>query len=68
MVDGVKTNLGPAPMLAIALAAVQTDASEVNRVVLEHPFVIRHGRGDGADVQLPRWELIDPVIKAMFGP
>jgi LCP family protein required for cell wall assembly len=68
MLDGVKTNLGPAPMLAIALAAVQKDASEVNRVVLEHPLVVSHRRGDGADVQLPKWELINPVIKAMFGP
>jgi LCP family protein required for cell wall assembly len=68
MVDGVKTNLGPGPMLAVALTAVQKDASEVNRVVLEHPFVVGHRRGDGADVQLPRWELINPVIKAMFGP
>jgi LCP family protein required for cell wall assembly len=68
MVDGVKTNLGPGPTLAVALTAVQKDTSEVNRVVLEHPFVVSHRRADGAAVQLPRWELINPVIEGMFGP
>jgi LCP family protein required for cell wall assembly len=68
MVDGARTNLGPAPLLAIALAAVQKDASEVDRVVLEHPLVRSHRRADGAAVQLPRWELINPVIEGMFGP
>jgi LCP family protein required for cell wall assembly len=68
MVYGVKTNLGPGQMLAVALTAVQKDASEVNRVVLEHPFVVSHRRADGAAVQLPKWELINPVIEGMFGP
>ena len=68
MVDGVKTDLRPGQMLAVALAAERKDASRLNRVVLEPPLVVAHRRADGAAVQLPRWKLINPVIKEMFGP
>ena len=68
MAGGVKTNLGPGEMLAVALTVLQKDSSGVNRVVLEPPLVTGHRRADGAAVQLPNWKRINPIIQEMFGP
>jgi hypothetical protein len=42
--------------------------SNLKQVVLEHPLVFSHRRADGAAVQLPRWDLINPVLVDLFGP
>jgi LCP family protein required for cell wall assembly len=66
--DGVKTDMSPEDMLALAGLAARIDPSHLKQVVLEHPLVVGHRRTDGAAVQLPRWELINPVLEDLFGP
>ena len=65
---GVKTDLGPSDMLAMALLAARIDPATLQQVVLEHPYVVSYKRADGAAVQLPNWDLINPVIEQLFGP
>ena len=64
----VRTDLQPHELLAVAILATRTDMSTLKQVVLEHPLVYSHRRSDGAAVQLPRWELINPVLLDLFGP
>jgi LCP family protein required for cell wall assembly len=66
--DGIKTDMSPEDLLALAVMAARIDASHLKQVVLERPLVVGHRRADGAAVQLPRWELINPVLEDLFGP
>ena len=66
--DGVKTDMDLGDLVALALLAARIEPSELKQVVLEPPLVVGHRRGDGAAVQLPRWDLIAPVIEDLFGP
>jgi LCP family protein required for cell wall assembly len=66
--DGVKTDMGLEDLLALAVLAARIDSSHLKQVVLEHPLVVSHRRADGAAVQLPKWELINPVLADLFGP
>lgn len=68
VVDGIKTDMDLRELFAVAFLAVQIDTSELKQVVLEPPLVVGHRRADGAAVQLPRWELINPVLEELFGP
>ena len=68
MIESVRTDLRTDELLAVAILAARTDMSALKQVVLEHPLVYSHRRSDGAAVQLPRWELINPVIVELFGP
>jgi LCP family protein required for cell wall assembly len=68
VLDGVKTDLDPGELLALAFIAVRIEPSNLKQVVLEHPLVVGHRRADGAAVQLPNWTLINPVIAELFGP
>lgn len=67
LAEGIKTDLGQGELLSLALIAVQTDTSNLQQVVLEPPLVVGHRRADGAAVQLPNWDLINPVIVKLFG-
>jgi len=68
VLEGVKTDMDLADLFALALLAVQIDTSNLKQVGLEHPLVVSHQRADGAAVQLPNWDLINPVIEDLFGP
>jgi LCP family protein required for cell wall assembly len=68
ILEGVRTDLSRAELLAVALLASQVEPSWMERVVLEHPLVTSHRRADGAAVQLPNWALINPVLATLFGP
>jgi polyisoprenyl-teichoic acid--peptidoglycan teichoic acid transferase len=68
VMDGVKTDMDLGDLLAVAFLAVQIDTSNLKQVVLEHPLVVSYRRADGAAVQLPNWDLINPVIEDLFGP
>jgi LCP family protein required for cell wall assembly len=67
VVDSVRTDTTLRELLAAALTVVRLDMSSARQVVLEHPLVVPHRRGDGAAVQLPNWSLIDPVLEELFG-
>jgi len=65
-IDSIRTDLETHELLALALWAARLDTSKLKQVVLEHPFVFSHRRADGAAVQLPQWDLINPVIVDLF--
>ena len=64
---GIKTDLDVGELIGLALLAARTDPADVQQVVLEHPLVTGYRRADGAAVQLPNWDLINPVIEGLFG-
>ena len=66
--DGVKTDTDLADLLALAYFAARIEPSHLEQVILEPPLVVGHRRADGAAVQLPRWDLINPVLEDLFGP
>ena len=66
--DAIKTDMGLEELFALAVFAAQIDMSVLELVVLEHPLVFSHRRADGAAVQLPKWDLINPVLLELFGP
>mgnify|MGYP001065669479 CR=1 FL=1 len=68
VLDGLRTDLGLRELLTLAIVAVQVDASSIERLVLEPPMVNGHRRADGAAVQLPNWDRINPRLDEMFGP
>ena len=65
---GIKTDLNVGQLLGLALLGARTDPAGVQQVVLEHPLVTSFRRADGAAVQLPNWDLINPVVEQLFGP
>jgi LCP family protein required for cell wall assembly len=66
--DMVKTDIDRGQILALAILAARIDTSGLKQIVLEYPFVYSYRRADGAAVQLPDWDLINPVIEDLFGP
>jgi LCP family protein required for cell wall assembly len=68
VLDGAQTDLDASELLALALLAARIDSANLKQAVLEPPLVSGYQRADGAAVQLPNWELIDPVLTDLFGP
>ena len=68
VLEGIKTDLDSSELLALALFAARVDTSQLKQAVLEPPLVFAHRRADGAAVQLPNWDLINPLLVELFGP
>jgi hypothetical protein len=67
MMDSIKTDMSPDVMLQLAALAPQIDTSTIRQAVLEKPYVYGYKRpSDGAAVQLPKWDLIRPLIEELF--
>jgi hypothetical protein len=67
MMDSIKTDMGLDEMLQLAALAPQIDTSTIRQAVLEKPYVYGYKRpSDGAAVQLPKWDLIHPLIQELF--
>jgi LCP family protein required for cell wall assembly len=66
--DGVKTDMDLGDLLALALVVAGMEPSNMKQAVLEPPLVTGHRRADGAAVQLPRWDLVNPLLEDLFGP
>jgi LCP family protein required for cell wall assembly len=66
--DGIKTDVDLGELLAWAFFAARIDTTNLRQVVLEPPLLVGHRRTDGAAVQLPNWDRINPVIEELFGP
>ena len=58
----VKTDMTLDEMLELAALAPQVDIQNLKQVVIQKPMVYGFRREDGAAVQLPKWDLIDPVV------
>jgi LCP family protein required for cell wall assembly len=67
LVDSARTDLGPGGMAGLALLAVRVDPAQMQQVVLQPPLVTGYRRADGAAVQRPNWDRIEPVIRDLFG-
>jgi LCP family protein required for cell wall assembly len=62
----VKTDMSLDEMKDLALLAPQIDLGNINNVVIQKPMVYGYRREDGAAVQLPKWDLIRPVVDELF--
>jgi hypothetical protein len=62
----VKTDMSFDEMKDLALLAPQIDLGNINTVVIQKPMVYGYRRDDGAAVQLPKWDLIRPVVDEIF--
>jgi LCP family protein required for cell wall assembly len=63
----MKTDFSLTDLIGLAGLAVTVDSTSLKQVVLAHPLVYGYQRADGADVQLPNWDLINPVLADLFG-
>ncbi len=68
VLDSVRSDLDTGELLSLAILAARLDTSNLKQAVLEHPLVFSHRRADGAAVQLPDWDLINPLVVDLFGP
>jgi LCP family protein required for cell wall assembly len=66
MMDMVKTDMTANEMIELALLAPDVNMANVKQVVIQKPMVYGYRREDGAAVQLPKWDLINPVIADLF--
>ena len=66
LANNVKTDMTMEEMAELAPLAPQIDTANIKQAVLEKPLVYAFRREDGAAVQLPKWDLINPVIADLF--
>jgi len=67
MKGNFKTDMALDDMLRLASLAPQIDMGNLKQVVLGRPYVYGYKRpSDGASIQLPKWDLIEPVIADLF--
>lgn len=66
VIEAVKTDLDGGELLGLALLAARVEPSNLDQAVLERPYVTGYRRDDGALVQLPNWDLINPLVAEMF--
>ncbi|MBN1137472.1 MAG: LCP family protein [Anaerolineae bacterium] len=66
MGDSIKTDMSVDDMLELAQLGLQVDLSNVKQLVLQPPLVYGHKRADGAAIQLPVWDKINPAIADLF--
>jgi LCP family protein required for cell wall assembly len=62
----VKTDMTLNEMKDLALLAPQIDLGNIKSAVIEKPLVYGYRTESGAAVQLPKWDLIDPLVAEMF--
>jgi LCP family protein required for cell wall assembly len=62
----VKTDMTAEEMIEFARLAPQIDMANLKQVVLQKPLVYGFRTETGAAVQLPKWDLINPVIADLF--
>ncbi|MGD2039573.1 MAG: LCP family protein [Anaerolineae bacterium] len=62
----VKTDMTLDEMLELAALAPEIDLENLKSVVIQKPMVYGYRTEAGAAVQLPKWDLINPVIEELF--
>jgi LCP family protein required for cell wall assembly len=66
MMDTVNTDMTLQEMLELAPLVPQIDMANLKQVVIQKPLVYGYRTDKGAAVQLPRWDLINPVVADLF--
>ena len=62
----VKTDMTLNEMKDLALLAPKIDLGNIQTAVIEKPLVYGYRTESGAAVQLPKWDLIDPLVEELF--
>jgi len=65
--ESVNTDLTPFDVLRLAPTLLRVGPAGLDRRVIEGNMVQPYTTDEGADVQLPVWEKINPVLREMFG-
>lgn len=63
----VETNLGPLEILQMGVTALRVGADGIEHRVIERDMTQPWTTPTGGAVLLPRWDLIEPVVKDLFG-
>jgi LCP family protein required for cell wall assembly len=63
----VDTNLGAVEMVQVAVTAVRVGADGIEHRVIDRDMTQPWTTPTGGAVLLPRWEMIEPVVKDLFG-
>ncbi len=66
MANNIKTDMTTDEMVELARLAPQIDMANIKQKVIEKPLVYGYRTEGGAAVQLPKWDLINPVIADLF--
>ncbi len=66
ILDTVNTDMTLDDMLELARLAPKIDVANIKSVGIKKPMVYGYRREDGAAVQLPKWDLINPVVADLF--
>jgi polyisoprenyl-teichoic acid--peptidoglycan teichoic acid transferase len=61
-----KTDMSVEEMIQLAQLAPDVDLGSIKMTVIQKPMVYGYRRADGAAIQLPKWDLIKPVVDEMF--
>jgi LCP family protein required for cell wall assembly len=67
MANNVVTDMTMEEMVELAKLATQIDMANLQQVVLEKPLVHGYRTETGGAVQLPKWDLVNPVVDGLFG-
>jgi len=62
----VKTDMTLGEMKDLALLAPQIDLDSIETAVIQKPLVVGYRTETGAAVQLPKWDLIRPLVDELF--
>ena len=66
MLDTIKTDMTLDEMIELARLAPQIDMSNIKSVVIQKPMVYGYRTEKGGAVQLPKWDLINPIVDDLF--
>jgi len=66
MMDSVKTDMTLDEMKELSLLVPDIDPESIKSVVIKKPMVSGYRTEKGGAVQLPKWDLINPVLADMF--
>lgn len=66
MLDTIKTDMTLDEMIELARLAPQIDMGNIKSVVIQKPMVYGYRTAKGGAVQLPKWDLINPVVDDLF--
>jgi hypothetical protein len=64
--DMIKTDMTLDEMIELARLAPQIDMGNIKSVVIQKPLVYGYRTEKGGAVQLPKWDLINPVVDDLF--
>lgn len=63
----VQTNLGPVEMVQMGVTALRVGTDGIEHRVIDRDMTRPWTTPTGGAVLLPRWEIIEPVVKDLFG-